>query len=416
MSPIKIAIMGAGPVGLTLARLLLNKPNIEIVIFEGEKSRSARGQGGTLDLHAETGLEAVKAMDLCQEFEKYARYDGESFIVADKNLVKYINMPGSDQSASRGRPEIDRKCLRDMLLDSIPADMIQWGRHLRSIDENRNLIFEDGTEGGFDLVVGADGAWSKIRKHVSSQMPEYSGVGGFSCVIPNAKENAPRLYDITNRGSMFAYSDGKSLMTQQMGDGGLNVYCFMAKPESWLKDPRFANNDIETVRKVAMDEFHDWHPDLRDIIRKMEDPVTRPLYMLPVGWSWENRAGVTLVGDAAHAMTPFAGEGVNLGMQDSLVLSRAIIKAANSPSPLTQLTDEIKAYEEDLFVRAKRTASLTNDNRNWMFFTEGFPRSVVDQFALRAATYEDKTFFDYARYPILAAGIKAYFFLFKLRH
>ena len=416
MSQIKIAIMGAGPVGLTLARLLLDKPNIEVAIFEGEKSRFARAQGGTLDLHAETGLAAVKAMGLTDEFEKHARYDAESFIIADKNLVKYIDVAGSTSENSRGRPEIDRRSLRGILLDSIPEEMIHWGRHLRSIDENRNLIFDDGTEGDFDLVVGADGAWSKIRKYVSGQMPEYSGVGGFNSYIHNAKETAPTVYNLTNRGSMFSFSDGKTLMTQQLGDGSLNVYCFMAKPESWFKDLPFDIQDVEAVRKVAMDEFHDWHPDLRDIIRKMEDPVTRPLYMLPVGWKWDNRPGVTLVGDAAHAMTPFAGEGVNLGMQDALILSQAIVNAACSKSPRSRLNDEIKAYEEDLFARAERTANLTNDNRKWMFFTEGFPRSGIDQFAIRAATFEDKSLMEYARYPILAAGLKAYYFLFKLCH
>jgi 2-polyprenyl-6-methoxyphenol hydroxylase-like FAD-dependent oxidoreductase len=68
MSPIRVAIVGAGPVGLTLARLFLNKPNIDFVVFESDKYRDARGQGGTLDLRPTTGLAALKEADLYDEF------------------------------------------------------------------------------------------------------------------------------------------------------------------------------------------------------------------------------------------------------------------------------------------------------------------------------------------------------------
>ena len=68
MPSIRVAIVGAGPVGLTLARLLLNKPNIDIVVFESEKSRDVRGQGGSLDLHTTTGIAALKEAGLYDEF------------------------------------------------------------------------------------------------------------------------------------------------------------------------------------------------------------------------------------------------------------------------------------------------------------------------------------------------------------
>ena len=178
----------------------------------------------------------------------------------------------------------------------------------------------------------------------------------------------------------------------------------------------FDIHDTEAIKKSIEEEFHDWDPLLLKFVRHGQDAIARPLYMLPVGWKWENRPGVTLVGDAAHVMTPFAGEGVNLGMQDALMLSRAIIKATSSQSPSTQLPLEIKAFEADLFVRAERTATLTNDMRTWLFFSDDAPRSVVDKFALRVMTFHDKTLLDRLRYPLLAAVIKLYFFLFKLSH
>ncbi|KAJ5093537.1 hypothetical protein N7456_009398 [Penicillium angulare] len=414
MSPIRVAIVGAGPTGLTLARLLLNKPNLEVTVFESEKSRNIRPQGGTLDLHPDTGLAALKEAGLWDEFLKNVRYDGEAITVCDKRLHKFLRVSGTEEGSSRGRPEIDRKALREMLLDSLPAEIIIWGCHLREIDQGHNLIFDHGIESGFDLVVGADGAWSKIRKLLSDQKPIYSGLGGYMMNIPNAKETAPECYELTNRGSMFSFSDGRSICSQQIGDGSLYLLCISQVSEDWREKLPHDTHDAEAVKASLKTVFSDWHPGLQQLIESAQDPVPHSLYMLPVGWSWENRSSVTLIGDAAHLMTPFAGEGVNLGMQDAAMLSRAILKATNSPDPATQLAVEVKAFEADLFVRAERTAILTKDMMNYMMFTDGSPRTIVDKFILRMLTFHDKTLLDYLRYPLLAALLKSYFFLHNL--
>lgn len=416
MSPLRIAIVGAGPVGLTLARLLLNKPDIKVTVFESEKSREVREQGGTLDLHTGTGLAALKEAGLYDEFLQNARFDGEAMVICDKRLIKYVDFPGQEEGSARGRPEIDRKMLREMLLDSVPPEVIRWGYHLRSIDESRNLIFDHGIETGFDLVVGAEGAWSKTRKLVSAQKPNYSGVTGISFTIPNAKETAPECYTLTNRGSIFAYSDGKYIMSQQLGNGSLSVYVGSVRPESWMDNMPFDINDTEAVKKSIREEFQGWHPDLLNCVNYGWDPLPRRLYMLPVGFSWQNRPGVTLIGDSAHVMTPFAGEGVNLGMEDALMLSRAIIKASKSANRSDSLTEEIKTFEKDLFIRAERTASLTNDMMMWLLFTEGAPRSVVEKVGVRMATFEHRSLVMKALYPFLVASIYTSYFVFKLFH
>ncbi|KAJ6028130.1 hypothetical protein N7540_003706 [Penicillium herquei] len=415
---LRIAIIGAGPVGLTLARLLhvLNKPNLEVVVFESEASRGARQQGGTLDLHPDTGLGAIKEAGLWDEFKTHVRYDGEALIICDKKLVKYISLTPKDEKSSAGRPEIDRSSLREMLLDSIPPEMIRWGCHLREIDENRNLIFDHGVESGFDLVVGADGAWSKIRKYLSDQKPDYSGISGYIFHIPNAKETAPEAYKLTNHGSVFSFSDGNSIMSQYISDGSLYVNAWVHLPENWREALPHNEDDTEAIKKFVLEKFHDWHPDLVNFIKSAEQPSSASLYMLPVGWRWESRPGVTLIGDAAHLMTPFAGEGVNVGMQDALMLSRAVGKALDSPDPATQLNVELVNFEEDLFVRAERTTSLTKDMMHWMMFADGSPRTVIDKYILRIITFHDKGILDYLRYPLLMASLKSWFFWYRLWH
>lgn len=415
MSPIRVAIIGAGPVGLTLARLLLNKPNIEFVVFESERSRDARGQGGTLDLHPTTGIAALREAGLYDEFLRRARFDGEALTICDKSLTKYVELSGSDESSSHGRPEIDRRSLREMLLTSIPPNKIRWGSHLRTIDEDHNLIFDYGIETGFDLVVGAEGAWSKTRKLLSDQMPNYSGITGITFDIPDVRERAPECYKLTNRGSVFSYSGGRSIMSQYQGDGSLKISFYATRPEDWAENPTFDIHNLEATKKAILEECHDWAPELLEYVRHGQNAEVRPLYMLPIGWSWKNRPGVTLIGDAAHVMTPFAGQGVNLGMEDALMLSRAIINGANSSNPNAVLQNEVKLFEKDLFVRAQETATLTNDMTT-MFFFSGSLRSVIEQVVLRKLTFYDRTFLQRAKYPLMAALIYGYYSLFKLRH
>ena len=173
MAPMKVAIIGAGPAGCLLARLL-HMNTISVTIFEADSSFDARSQGGTLDLHPKTGIAALKASNLYEEFLKHARFDGSALTVCDKNAQPYFQLPRLFAS----NPEIDRLQLRQIFLDSIPSHRIRWGKALHAIERDMHqkptdakdivMHFADGsTETGFRLVVGADGAWSKVRSLVS---------------------------------------------------------------------------------------------------------------------------------------------------------------------------------------------------------------------------------------------------------
>lgn len=164
-----IAILGAGPAGLILGRLL-ELAKIEYTIFEREATPLARGyQGGSLDIHVDDGQLALREAGLFDAFKEHARY-GATNVIADKD-GKVFAKHDEDVEAN-GRPEIDRKDLRQILLTSIPEVRVQWNRKVkqvvRSDDGSMEVHFEDGhTESGFRLVVGADGAWSKARSLVS---------------------------------------------------------------------------------------------------------------------------------------------------------------------------------------------------------------------------------------------------------
>lgn len=165
-----IAILGAGPSGLALGRLL-EIANIAFVIFERDESAiaAATGRGGTLDIRADSGQVALQEAGLLDQFKSIARYDA-TVTIADAKGKVYVSV--GEEGSDPAKPEIDRKDLRALLLSSIPADKVRWGfqvqRVQRGTDGSMSVHFADGQiESGFQLIVGADGAWSKARSLVS---------------------------------------------------------------------------------------------------------------------------------------------------------------------------------------------------------------------------------------------------------
>lgn len=384
--PPRVAIIGAGPSGSTLARLLV-LASIPVTVFEGESSISVRGQGGTLDLHTDTGLKALREAGLIEQYAKYARYDGEAICMTDKNLKYYIKLGGTTESTSRGRPEIDRERLREILLQSLPSDTIRWNCRLRKIDsQDLSLHFDHGIERGFDLVVGADGAWSKVRPAVTDVKPYYSGIGGYDLYLDDVEKRYPDLYKLVSRGSIFGYSDGKNITAQQKGDGSLIIYATSARDEDWMKTCGYDVHNPAEVKQALAREYSDWAEPLRKFTQAANDKdiTPRSLYMLPIGHRWNHRTGVTLIGDAAHLMTPHAGEGVNVAMKDALNLAKAIIRSAEEEDTIGKMDQEVRLFEEEMFKRAKPVAQLSYANGEDMFFTPGAPHTTVDRWVRRA--------------------------------
>lgn len=376
---LKTAICGAGPVSLTLANILQNN-NIAFTVYEA--APEIRTQGGSLDLHPESGQLALKEAGLWDLFKKYARPESDVLKIVKLDGSVLWDGNGADKQEVKeeeqfdGRPEIDRRALMKLLLEKLDKSSIVFGKKLREVvpsqtsGEKHDLHFSDGTsESAFDLVVGGDGTWSKVRSLLSDEKPRYSGISMVATSLSNIHANF-WLQDYVGEGSMFSFGQDTAIMAQRGDDGYLLTYASLRVPEDFLEKCGIDWSDAATARKQYMDEyFSHVSEDLRRVfLDSKHDMTLRPLYELPVGFRWASRSGVTLIGDAAHVMTPFAGVGVNVGMTDALVLAREIIDVAARRKTLDEAT---RAYEEEMVPRAAKFAQETSRGKEHHFSEHG---------------------------------------------
>ncbi len=340
-----IAIIGAGLGGLTLARVL-HVHGIAATVYEAEPSAQARTQGGQLDMHEHNGQVALAAAGLTDEFHAIIHEGAEATRVLDpRGQVLYEE----SDDGKHGRPEALRGDLRRILLDSLPAGTVQWGKKLTTVSPlghgRHRLSFADGTAVTTDLLVGADGAWSKVRPLLSQARPEYAGLTFVETYLQEADQRHPAAAAAVGAGGMMALTPGKGITAHREAGGVLHTYVQLVHPAEWFAAIDFTDATAATARVAA--EFEGWAPELVALITDGETgPVARMIYALPDGHRWDRVPGVTLLGDAAHLMPP-SGEGANLAMLDGAELGQAI--AAHPGDVEAALT----AYEAVMFPRSE---------------------------------------------------------------
>ncbi|MFC4116279.1 FAD-dependent oxidoreductase [Nonomuraea zeae] len=348
----RISIIGAGPGGLTCARIL-QRHGIPVTVYDRDPDAGSRNQGGSLDLHEEDGQHALRAAGLLAEFFALARFEGQEMRRLDPaGSVLAHHLPDEGETLS---PEIDRGQLRDLLLGSLAEGTVQWGRTLEAVsgppEGPRTLTFADGTAVEADLVIGADGAFSRVRTAVSPATPRYTGVGFLEAWFDDMESAHPELSELTGGGSAHAADGERGLFAQRNSGGHMRVYIMRRVPVDWIAANGLRPGDTEGIRARLLSEYAAWSPRMLRMITDNDGPyVDRPLFALPVPHAWEHSPSVTLLGDAAHLMPPL-GVGVNLAMLDAAELALALAGSST-------VGDAVRGYEKSMLPRSAEMAQL----------------------------------------------------------
>ena len=381
----RIAIIGGGPSGLVVL-LTLHKRGIPATVYERDTDPFSRFHlGGTLDLRWEHGQRALRENGLAEVFAANSRPEGDEYVVTDAAANVLLKTPENYQfKPEEIRPEIDRSTLRRILLDAVPPESVKWGHAVAAVRPlgggQHEITFTNGTTAVCDILVGADGANSRVRPLVSDAPVSYSGVTGAEISLAPDVAAQPDMADVRaliGKGTLFAPQDGRILIPQINSDGRVRTYAFFLGPEDWALP-----NDPDAARAALRELYKGWAPILLKLIDYCDSEAIyhRPLYMLPVGHKWAHVDGVTLVGDAAYLMTPFAGMGANVAMLTGLECGLALAEAINKGASTAEREEIMAKHEERMHVEGALWSKVTFENKEAIVSPDA-PASAMKKFS-----------------------------------
>lgn len=376
-----IAIVGGGPGGLILARLLQLK-GANVKLYERDFNKDARLIGSPLDMHEDSGMAAIRKANLSGEFKKNFRPGADRMLIVNERAEIFYSdhesKPAEDFGNAYFRPEIDRGPLRNMLLASLQPGTVVWDSHFISMEKQNEgwlLHFKNGSSVYADIVIAADGANSKIRPYITNVKAFYSGITMLEGNVHHAEKAAPYIYALANGGKIMAFGNTKDILLGQKGNGDLGFYASFKANENWA-----TNNGLDYNSNLQMlgwfkTAYPEWSFAWYELFENAATPfIPRPIYCMPLDQSWEALPNITMLGDAAHVMPPFAGEGANMAMLDALELSECL-----TGDTYHTLQEAIAAYENNMRARAAIAAKRSLENGERMH-SEGALHSMLSFF------------------------------------
>ncbi|OPC37866.1 FAD-dependent oxidoreductase [Elizabethkingia miricola] len=353
----KIAIIGAGPVGLTFAKLLQQK-GVDVNVYERDKDSKTRIWGGTLDIHKDSGQKALKEAGLLDKYFALATPMGATITDEKGNILSVKQITLENQHYN---PEINRNTLRTMLLDNLTENTVIWDQKCIDIEVSQDkwlLHFENGTYALADFVIEANGGMSKIRKYVTDTLVEDTGTMIIQGDIPQPELNAAEFFQFCNGNRTMTSYQGHLLVVNPYNNNELSYGIILKRPDP--QDITTTNlQDTESIHEFLLNRFMHWDQLYIRLLKSTPNFRSLPIRKFPLEKPWKDNRPlpITLIGDAAHLMPPFAGQGVNTGLVDALVLSENLTNGK-----FETIQAAISNYEQQMFIYAGKAQLESCEN------------------------------------------------------
>ncbi|WP_052391966.1 FAD-dependent oxidoreductase [Paraburkholderia bannensis] len=320
----KVLIVGGGIAGLTAA-IALKRSGIESHVVEKSVDWSVYGVGIIQPSNALRALRSIGLGDLClangRGFNGWRFCDANGAVLAE---AAAFNVAGPGYPAANGitRPALHKILTEAVLRQATPVSLGVTVESLEDTGDGVNVRFTNGESGRYDLVIGADGAYSKIRGMLfgDAVRPRYTGQGVW-------RYNFPRPKDF-DWGCMYFGKQSKAGLVPLTESA---MYLFLVTAEQG--NPRMVTDQLAVLLRERMQEYGGLLAELRELVTDPTAVVYRPMevVMLPQPW---HRGRVLLIGDAAHSGTPHLAEGAAMAIEDSIVLAEMLEGATSIESTL----------------------------------------------------------------------------------